>query len=325
MDIEFLLALQQWRQGMGGLFEDVTVFISDIGASVALILVVLAVYWCFDKDAGFLAAMSFCLGNFTNQFVKNLACVYRPWIIDARIAPAEGALAGATGYSFPSGHTVSSGTVMGSLAYSVVKRRRWLAVLLVAFALFIAFARNLLGVHTPQDVLVGLAEAAVMVVVGVKLSEWLKVHRDKDWMFVVGAFVLGAIVLAVITLKAYPLDYANGQLLVDPADMKKDCFEGVGILWGFWLGWFCERRWLNFEIIGVPVIEKVLRVGFGVFFLVVVFIALDPLLKIWLGLDWAKLVSRFILLACAMYVVPLLAQYTARVVAERGFSFPRPF
>ena len=314
MDIDILLALQQWREGMGEGFENALATFSDIGASAALVFVVLAIYWCIDKRAGFIAALSFCLGNFTNQFVKNLACVYRPWILDSRVMPAESALGGATGYSFPSGHTVSSATVLGGLAYSAWRNRKWLAVVLVIIALFIGFARCLLGVHTPQDVLIGLAEAAIMVVIAVRLSAWLEVHRDKDWLFVVGALVLGAIVLAVITLKPYPMDYVNGQLLVDPADMKKDCFEGVGIFWGFWLGWFCERRWVNFEVKGAPAFEKVLRVVLGALIAAVVMLGLDPLLKVGLGLDWAKLVSRFLLIGCAMYVVPLVAQLIARRV-----------
>ena len=312
MDIEYLLVLQQWRMAMGADFENALVLLFDTGATAAVAFAVLVVYWCFNKEAGFLAASSFIMGNFANQFIKSIACVYRPWVLDSRVVPAEAALPGATGYSFPSGHTVSTGTVLGSFAYVVRRKWPWLAALCVLLALLVGFSRNLLGVHTPQDVLIGLAEAAIMVGLSVKLTAWLRVHREWDWLVALIATALGVIALVVISVKPYPLDYMNGQLLVDPASMRKDCFEGIGLLWGFWIGWFCERRWVNFKVKGSSTLEKTLRVVFGAVVAAVVLLAIDPALKASLGLDWAKLVSRFLVLFCATFVVPWAAKLICR-------------
>ena len=312
MDIEYLLALQQWRMTMGADFENALVLLFDTGATAAIALAVLVVYWCYDKEAGFLAASSFILGNFANQLIKSVACVYRPWVLDSRVVPAEAALPGATGYSFPSGHTVSNGAILSSFAYTVCRKWPWLAALCVILALLVGFSRNLLGVHTPQDVLVGFAEAALIVAISVKLTAWLRAHRKRDWLIALIALALGAIALAVVSVKPYPLDYANGQLLMNPASMRKDCFEGVGLLWGFWIGWFCERRWVNFEAKTASKLEKALRIVFGALVAAAVLLALDPLLKASLGLDWAKLVSRFLVLFGATFVVPWAAKLMCR-------------
>ena len=48
-----------------------------------------------------------------NGFLKVTACVYRPWIRDARIVPDSAALAEATGYSFPSGHSMNGASLYG--------------------------------------------------------------------------------------------------------------------------------------------------------------------------------------------------------------------
>ena len=48
-----------------------------------------------------------------NGLLKVAACVYRPWIRDPRVVPNEKALAEATGYSFPSGHSMNAAAVYG--------------------------------------------------------------------------------------------------------------------------------------------------------------------------------------------------------------------
>lgn len=65
--------------------------------------------------------------------------------------------------SFPSGHTSSSMSVVTVLVWTL-RENKALVVLLILFALLIAFSRVYVGMHYPFDVLVG---AAVGVVSGV--------------------------------------------------------------------------------------------------------------------------------------------------------------
>lgn len=63
------------------------------------------VYWAVNKKTGTWILLNFAGANLLNGFLKLTACVYRPWIKDARIIPAGDAITTATGYSFPSGHS----------------------------------------------------------------------------------------------------------------------------------------------------------------------------------------------------------------------------
>ena len=155
MDIEYLLWLQGIREAAGPAIEMIMNVITFLGSSATLAVVPCILYWIVDKELGLFILTNIGIGNNINQLVKDTACVYRPWIRDTRIAPSRMAMGHATGYSFPSGHTQGSASVYGSLAWRI-RERHPQAILLAILVLLIAFSRNFLGVHTPQDVLVAL-------------------------------------------------------------------------------------------------------------------------------------------------------------------------
>ena len=310
MGIEILLALQSLRESLGSGFENAAATFSE-SAMMAGLVVCAIVYWCVHKKTGQFALLCFSFGNYLNQFVKNIACVYRPWIADSRVVPASGALKGATGYSFPSGHTVTSATAFGSLAWKARKKLPVGAAILLIIVLLVAFSRVFLGVHTPQDVLVALAESLLVVLLGSYVYGRYETRCEKtgkchDGLVVLVVLVLCVACIAVVELKSYPMDYVDGVLLVDPDVMKRDCYEGVGVFFGMFLGWYCERRWVNFEIDEISAGERVLRAVIGLVLLGVVFFGFDMLVKAVLDPAWAKLTSRFVAAFLAMFVVPLL-------------------
>ena len=108
MDIDYLLLLQRFRESINDaltpLMEGLSLF-----AVTYLILIPVFVYWVVDKRKGLYTLVSYYLCRSVNAIVKLTACIYRPWIRDARVMPAGDAITTATGYSFPSGHTVSAG------------------------------------------------------------------------------------------------------------------------------------------------------------------------------------------------------------------------
>ena len=66
----------------------------------------------------------------------------------------------------------------------------------------------------------------------------------KKMSLIAGIVMLLAFFVSVllVALKKYPMDYVDGELLVDPKKMTVDGFKDPGTCFGMILGWFIERR-----------------------------------------------------------------------------------
>ena len=110
MDIQILLFLQEFREGAGAFLADFMAKMTFLGEINSAIVIMAIVYWCFSKETGAYLLMGWAGNRLLNGVLKVTACVYRPWIRDARIVPYGNAITTATGYSFPSGHTMNAAT-----------------------------------------------------------------------------------------------------------------------------------------------------------------------------------------------------------------------
>ncbi len=289
MDIEFLLAVGRFREATGYLLDGFMLFVSELISGVFIYLLVAAVYWCLDKKAGQRIALSVVGGLFVNQGLKNVFCVYRPWVRDPRIVPVGDAVETATGYSFPSGHTQIAATMFGSLA-RWQRERRWFFRLMMVLLCLVPISRLYLMVHTPQDVLVSLLLAFLAIAASGRVLSWVEKGKNRDvYLFFAGLVICG-LYLLYIELRPYPLDYAaDGRLLVDPEEMVKDCYSAAGCLVGFLSGWVLERRKIRFTVPKEGK-KRLLRffVGAGVLFVIAVFLE-APFAAVF-GANWGTLV-----------------------------------
>ena len=307
MDIAYLLWLQGIRESLPSFVEQVFLAISAIAISKALVALPCLLYWCINKRAGQFVLMSFSLGGLCNQFIKNAVCCYRPWIRDAAIHPAKDALAEATGYSFPSGHTQAATSIFGSIGWLCRKKRKVLSVLCWVFVLLVGFSRNFLGVHTPQDVAVGLLEGVVIIAVVGPLLKWVDKAEGRDFKVMLAFMAFVVVFLVFATVRPYPMDYdAAGNLLVDPEAMKVDCYKMAGLTGGAVLGWFLERKYLNFEVDPKRQGWKRMVVRFVVGIAVVaVFTLAAKLLPVpWMGEGLYQIVKNFLTGIAATFVGP---------------------
>ena len=247
MDIGYLLILQDFRNLYGEYFTSFFQKMTYFGELSTTLLIIAGMYWCLSKKYGTYLLLGFHMNRLINGFLKITACAYRPWIRDARITPDETALKTATGYSFPSGHSTNAGVILGG---AVVDKNfsKGFRILMLICAVLVAFSRNYLGVHTPQDVIVGLGASLVVMAAAFKLSE--AVEKNPSWdVRVVVILIIVAVAIAVYAfLKSYPEDYdAAGQLIVDGSKMARDTLKAVGYTLGFSVGWILERRFVKFE------------------------------------------------------------------------------
>ena len=222
----------------------------------------------------------------------------------------------ATGYSFPSGHSVSASSLYGSVVENQWSKRRWLAIFCTICILLTGFSRNFLGVHTPQDVIVGLTEGIVMILIVRKVSRVIGDNeKTYDILTVVGVLAVVA-VLIYIQVKPYPMDYVDGKLLVDPKSMMNDCFKACGAFLGLVLGSYVERHYIHYEIprgyVNLPI-----QSGVSVALLFVWKTYFEKAMVIpLLGGHWGNLVSRFVMHFIALTLIPMLIMKSAR---ESGY------
>ena len=247
MDIQYLLFLQNIRVATGGVFDEFFNAISKVAVDLMPFLPFI-IFWCVSKKWGYRYLTTLGIGELTNGIIKLTVCAYRPWIRSDLIEPAGDSKVAATGYSFPSGHTMSGTSTYGTTVAWQRKKRTWLAVICGILIALTGFSRNFLGVHTPQDVIVGFSEALVIILL-VGMAQKKIDGNDKilDILSLVGvAAVIGTLIY--IQVKPYPMDYADGALLVDPNKMMNDCFKACGAFLGFLAGSYIERHYIHYEI-----------------------------------------------------------------------------
>lgn len=306
MDISYLLWLQGIREALPPVVEDFFVAVSALANNKALAVLPCLLFWCFDKRAGRYMLLSFSFGTLLNQLVKNTVCCLRPWMRSPLVHPSPAALPEATGYSFPSGHTQGVTSLFGALGWYHRRRLPRLFALCCAFVLVVAFSRNFLGVHTPQDVLVAMLEGAFVIWALDRLLEWVDDGTGRDLVVLLACLAFAVIYLAFVALRPYPLEYdAAGSLLFDPVDMQVDCFKSGGVFVGAMLGWFLERRTLDFEVDARKLGAKrvALRVVIGLAVAGVMLLA-TKLLPASLDVRISEFVEHFLVFMGGVYVAP---------------------
>ena len=316
MDINILLFLQEFRNGAGSCLQKFMTKMSYIGEMETVLILTALIYWCVHKKIGTYLLMGWSGNRVVNGLLKVTACVYRPWIRDARIIPDSDALAAATGYSFPSGHSMNGASLYGGAGLRK-ELPRGLRIVLLLIMVLIGFSRNYLGVHTPQDVIVGITAGLLVMWLTGKLLNLLEAHPEKDLLVLVIGGAIAAAVAVFAALKSYPVDYdAQGQLLVDGAKMANDTFKGVGWCVGFLLGWVLERRFVGFST-DVPMLTRVVRLVTGLLGHYGVSLILVPLVKAWIPGAAGSILSCFLQMFYVSFLFPWCMKRAETAMAKK--------
>lgn len=317
MDIEYLLILQKLRELSGGVLDSLMMRTTALGEQIITFLALSFIYWCVDKRAGRLMAFNVSVACTWNQYTKWKCRVERPWVRDARIVPVSAALSGAGGYSFPSGHTSRAAAVWGSLSAFLwtnasqkekkavpsdsgkLSVRRLLSLVCGLIVLAVAFSRNYLGVHTPQDVLAALLVGAVLIFLLEKVLRWADEGANRDLL----------VAVAGCALCFLPM-------------LRAGCLSNAGAGMGFFLGWVIERRFVRFDT-NISWTQRGVRFimgGTGVVFLLTV---LSPALRLVMAGKYAGFFTSFALAVFIMAVYPFF--FCKRERYRAGFAVAAVF
>ena len=303
MDIEYLLWLQNFRTAIDDALTPFMMAVSDFAVG-ALVLIPVFIYWAVNKRNGLFILMAYSISNVINGIVKLTFCIYRPWIRDARVVPYGNSLKTAGGYSFPSGHTMESSPTYGGLAVLTRKRAPVIMWLCILGMIITAISRNYLGVHTPQDVIVGTILGLLSVYIASKITGYIYAYPERENMILILGLVIMAAAGAYIAFKPYPMDYADGKLIVDPESMILSSIGPFGMLAGFIVGRYVEKTYINFRADKFTMKSCILAlIG------LVPLAYMDHRIRIWLsfiGKESAKIIERFILAFFVMALWPLV-------------------
>lgn len=305
MDIQYLLWLQELRNATGGIFDEFFNSLSKFAVDIMPFLP-FVVFWCADKKWGYRFIASWGIGEVLNGIIKLTVCAYRPWIRSELIEPAGDSKVAATGYSFPSGHTMVATVTYGTTIAWQKEKRKWLVILCGVLIALTAFSRNFLGVHTPQDVIVGFCESLVIIfVVGLVQKRVEGNEKTLDILTIVG-IAAAVLTLIYIMIKPYPMDYVDGKLLVDPQKMMNDTFKACGAFLGILIGSFLDRHYLKYEIpVGAAQLPILTCVGAAIMFGWKEWFSVATVVAAFGG-HWGNLIARFIMVIFAISIWPMV-------------------
>ena len=218
--IDFLLFLQQIRIGHFDIFDKFFLSVTVFGEFWLPTLICAITYWCIDFKAGiYLFTLEGTNILFAHLF-KMLACVYRPWVLNDKLCPSSLAVPYAKGYSFPSGHSIMSSSILGGTAF-LLRKNPISCSILVFIILLVGFSRLWLGVHTPQDVICGLLIGLFLIFTVNKLINWAELNKNRYLYIACFVNIIAIIALIFICFfNTYRVDYVDGELLVNPQNLK---------------------------------------------------------------------------------------------------------
>jgi len=267
--IDFLLFLQNIRIGQPEFIDKFFLSITIFGEFWLPTLICAIVYWCIDFRAGLYLFTLEGFNSVITHFLKMLACVYRPWVLSDKIHPSKLAVPFAKGYSFPSGHSAMSSSVLGGTAY-ILRRKPVICTLLICLILLIGFSRLWLGVHTPQDVVCGLFIGLVSIFIVDKIINFAEEKPNRYlYLAIILNVVVTLILIHICNFNTYRMDYISGELLVNPAKSIYSTIVIYGYLLGLLNGAFICRRFFPFNPKNTSVKNRVTIGIIGSIFIVV--------------------------------------------------------
>lgn len=278
--------------------------VTYLGDEIAFLVVALILIWCADKRTGYYVLSVGFLGTIANQFMKLWFRIPRPWVLDENFTILEQAREGASGYSFPSGHTQSSVGTFGSIAYTTKnKALRWLCI---AAVILVPFSRMYVGVHTPLDVGVAAVMAAVLIFA---LKPIILGKNKRVFPIFLGIMVAVSVAfLCFVELYPFPADIDAHNM----ASGLKNAYTLLGSLLGLTVVYIVDEKWLHFPTKAVWW-AQIIKVVVGLVLVLIVKSGLKTPLEAVFGELIGRAVRYFLIVIVAGVAWPLTFKWFAKL------------
>ena len=217
--------------------NELMLLITRLGEETAFLVIGLILFWCVSKRRGYYVMAVGFFGTITTQAMKIMCRIPRPWVKDPNFTILEQAREAASGYSFPSGHTQTAFGTLGGIA--LTEKRKWVSVPCVILAVLVGISRMYIGVHTPEDVLVGGGVSIALLLV---LYPLMMGKKDFTYPVLIALGLISAGYLAFMELYSFPADIDAHNL----ESAMKNAYTLMGCAAALLLVYPLEKKYVNF-------------------------------------------------------------------------------
>ena len=290
MQLDIMLFFQNIRTPLIQAIANVASMFGEIAIPLLIIMVLL---WCCSRKKAFAIITSLLSGLIVSQILKAIFRIPRPFQAYPELIEGD-RIETATGYSFPSGHSTTSGAFYSSII--VVAWKKWATALCIIPIIAVPLSRLVLGVHWPLDVtvgsLIGLAAGCILTPLMLRLY-------DTKHAFLVFTFTYGIIASLTAAVLAVMLSVTD----IDPVAFE-DLMSNAAITGSAMLGFYLERKTVRSTSEEGSIGMKILRFVSGVIStaVIAVVIFLTPAPK-----AFTSFAIYFMLGLWCIYIYPLIA------------------
>lgn len=311
--MEFLKALESIRIP---LLDRIMQAFTYLGEETVFMVLALVFFWCVDKWKGYYLLSTGFVGTMLSQGLKLLCRVPRPWVRDPAFTVVESAKRGATGYSFPSGHSQSAACSLGGMAR--LTKRRWLRRTLSVLVLLVGFSRMYLGAHYPSDVAVGLVLGALTVLVMYPVFRQARENPRFMLGLLAVLLVLTLGYLAFVRFRQFPADAYETDVNTQTSNYSnalKNAWSLLGSLLGLIAAYLADRKIRFSEKAPLP--GQICKLVLGLLLLVGIRAGLKALFGLISDAPYWNALRYFCMVFFAGAIWPLSFPFWARLGAKQ--------
>ena len=305
---QFGIGLIQSLQSLSPMLDGFMEGITFIGRIEFYLIFIPFIYWSIDRRIGVRALLILVYTDFIATSFKQILHQPRPyWIGEVKNLGVE------PSYGVPSSHASNTLSVFGYLANRIKKNWFWAFVIIII--LLIGISRLHLGVHFPQDVLVGWLIGFIVIWA---IAKWESAVRNwLDGKSIGVQIGLGFLDSLFIVLIGFIIRlYLNG--MPDPASYSSysadartisHFFTLAGAAFGTYLGYALMRQYASFSAKGTWG-NRVARYFVGIIGLLVVYFGLSQVFDLF-AVDESTLgyILRYIRYGLATFWATFLAPW----------------